>query len=185
MVLVVCSGLAFGVIAMTGVVAAVVFPAMRELDPTLAGYERYDGPHWSLAAGVIAEQIFNVGFLVTGIVLSLSLAAVVGLVLLRRVGGVPIVRLGLVLVTLGLFLTHVGWLQPRMDGAAGEYRRAAAAGENEAAASAKGEFDAMHPVASKLVAASALASLALFVVSAWAASAGRRAPEGARPSGAE
>ena len=172
--LVVCSGVAFGVTAMTGLVAAVVFPAMRELDPTLGGYAGYDGPHWSLVAGVIAEKVFHVGFVVTGVMLGLSLAAVLGLVVLRRVSGVPIVRLGLVVVTLGLYLTHVGWLQPRMDRAARTYREAASTQQNEVAAAMKSEFDDMHPIASKLIGALALSSFALFTVSAWTASAGRQ-----------
>ncbi len=172
--LVVCSGIAFGVTAMTGVVAAVIFPAMREIDPTLGGYAGYDGPHWSLAAGVIAEKMFHVGFVVTGVMLGLSLTAVLGLVFLRRIGGMPIVRLGLVVVTLGLFLTHVGWLQPRMDRVSRTYREAARTQQHEVAAAMKVEFDDMHPLASKLVGASALSALALFMVSAWAASAGRK-----------
>lgn len=171
--LVVGSGVAFGVTAMTGVVAAVVFPTMRDLDPTLGGYAGYDGPHWSLAAGVIAEKMFHVGFIVTGLMLGLSLVAVLGLVFLRRMSGVPIVRLGLVVVTLGLFLTHVGWLQPRMDRVSAAYREAASTQQHEVAAEMKAKFDSMHPVASRLVGASALSSLALFLVSAWAASAGR------------
>lgn len=169
-VLVVGSGVAFGVVAMTGVVAAVVFPTVRDLDPTLPGYAGYGGTHWSLAAGVVAERVFRIGFVLTGVALGAALLAVVGLSVRRR--PLPIFRIGLCIVTVGLFLTHVAWLQPRMDDAATNYREAAGAGDDPTAIEAKSRFDALHPTASRLIGATALASLALFAVSAWQASAG-------------
>ena len=172
-VLVVCSGIVFGVLAMTAVVAAVTFPRMKSLDPTLVGYASYDGAHWSLAAGWIAEGVFDIGFLVAGVALAGCIAAVLGLTFVRGRTGMPIVRLGLTLVVAALFCTHVGWLQRRMDVAATEYRDAAARGENPAAAEAKARFDAMHPTASRLISAATLAGLVLFGVSAWQAGARR------------
>ncbi|MDQ7014544.1 MAG: hypothetical protein Q9O74_11700 [Planctomycetota bacterium] len=172
-VLVVCAGIAFGVVAMTGVVAAVVFPTTRDLDPTLPDYAAYSGPHWSLAAGILAERVFQVGFLVIGVALAGALISVVLLAIGRRGGGgFPAVRVGLTLLTLGIFFAHVGWLQPRMDDAAGAYRAAALVGDNDAAGEAKARFDSMHPTASRLIGATTFAAFALFVVSAWAASGG-------------
>ena len=172
--LVICSGVVFGVLGMTAVVAAITFPRMKSMDPTLPGYGQYDGPHWSLAAGWIAEGVFDIGFVVAGIAIALCIIAVGGLVALRRVSGVPIVRLGLVVVLTALFCTHVGWLQRRMDQAAEEYRSAAASGDNETAAEAKAQFDQLHPTAADLIGAATFAGLALFAVAAWQAGAPRR-----------
>lgn len=167
--LVVCAGVAFGVVAMTGVVAAVVFPTVRDLGPVLPDHASYTGPHWSLVAGVVAEGVFRIGFVVVGVALFGALVGVLVLAVRRGARRLPVVRLGLVLVTLGLFLTHAGWLQPRMNEAASEYRDAAVAGDNNRATEAKSRFDSMHPTASRLIGATTIAALLLFVCSAWAA----------------
>lgn len=181
-VLVVCSGVAFGVLGMTAVVAGVTFPRMKSLDPTLPGYERYDGPHWSLAAGWIAEAVFDVGFLITGLMVAGCILAVGALTVARPGGRTPVVRLALTVVLAGLFCTHVGWLQRRMDRAAADYRDAAYQGENGAAAEAKASFDAMHPKASKLIGAATLSAFGLFAAAAWQA--GSRGAPGATRAGA-
>lgn len=176
-VLVVCSGIVFGVLGMTAVVAAVTFPRMKAMDPVLPAYSGYDGPHWSLAAGWVAEGVFDIGFLIAGLAVAGCVGSVLGLVFARGRWGVPIVRLGLTLVVTALFCTHVGWLQRRMDDAASEYRDAARQGDNQAAHEAKARFDAMHPMASNLISGTTLAALLLFGVSAWQA--------GARPEGGD
>lgn len=168
------SGIAFGATAMTGVVAAVVFPTMRSLDPSLPGYAAYSGAHWSLAAGIVAERVFEIGLIVSGVSLVVCLVAIAGVAFTRRAGGWPVVRLALLLITLGIFLTHAAWLAPRMDAAAESYRTAAVAGFAEDAAAAKSQFDGLHPIASKLIGGVTVSSLALFIASAWASSARRR-----------
>ncbi|MFG0259132.1 MAG: hypothetical protein ACF8LK_02175 [Phycisphaerales bacterium JB041] len=175
--LVVCAGVAFGVVAMTGVVAAVVFPTVRDLGPVLPDHATYTGPHWSLVAGVVAEGVFRIGFVVVGAALGGALLSVIALAVQRGERRLPVVRLALLVVTLGLFLTHAAWLQPRMDRAATEYRDAAGLGDNAAASEAKARFDAMHPTASKLIGATTIAAPLLFVGSAWAAT-----QSGASPS---
>lgn len=167
--LVVCAGVTFGVVAMTGVVAAVVFPTMRDLGPTLPEYASYTGPHWPLAAGVIAEKIFQIGFIVVGVALAGAVLALLTAIARNLGRRFPICRAGLLVVTLGLYLTHMGWLQPRMNAAANEYRQAAREGDKDTAAEAKSQFDALHPTASKLVGATTLAALGLFVCAAWSA----------------
>ncbi|HZW10382.1 MAG TPA: hypothetical protein VFF69_10805 [Phycisphaerales bacterium] len=169
--LTVCSGIGFGVTAMTGVVAAVVFPTMKELGPSLPAYAAHGGPHWSLAAGMVAERVFNIGFAVTGAALLGAMASVLVLAFTRGRREWPVARLALLFVTTGIFLTHFAWLQPRMDSAAAAYRKAAAAGRADEAAEAKGQFDDMHPIASKLIGGVALSSLALFVASSWTSAA--------------
>jgi uncharacterized membrane protein len=176
--LTVFSGIVFGITAMTGVVAAVVFPTMRTLGPSLPEYAAYGGPHWSLAAGVVAEKVFVVGFAAAGVALVLALVSGAGVAFTRGRRGWPVARLALLLLTAGIFLTHVAWLRPRMDAAAEEYRVAAAAGRAEGAAEAKSHFDGMHPIASKLIGAVTLSSLALFVASAWSSSASGRGRSG-------
>ena len=167
--LIVCAGISFGVMSMTGVVAAVVFPTVRDLGPVLPDHASYTGPHWSLVAGVVAEGVFRIGMVVVGVALFGALLGVLLLAFRRGEQRLPVVRLGLTAVTIGLFLTHAAWLQPRMNAAAAEYRDAASTGNNALAGEAKSRFDSMHPTASRLIGATTVASLLLFVCSAWTA----------------
>ena len=48
----------FGAVGMSGVVAAVVFPAMGKMQPTLGAYPGYEGDHALLAGGLIAGKVF-------------------------------------------------------------------------------------------------------------------------------
>jgi len=180
--LIVGSGSAFAVVAMTGVVAAVVFPTVRDLGPVLPDHAAYTGPHWSLVAGVVAERVFRIGMLIIGFALAGASLGVLGLTIRSPQRRLPIARAGLLIATVGLFLAHAGWLQPRMNRAADAYRAAARVGDNQAAGDAKAEFDAMHPTASRLIGATTIAAFGLFVCAAWAAAQGpaTRAPRADR-----
>lgn len=170
--LTVSSGFAFGVLAMTGLFAALIFPTVRDLDPSLPAYVAYDGPHWSLAAGVVAERVFRVGLPVAGIAVLLALLAALVLTARRDTDRFPVARLGLSVVCVALLAAQALWLQPRMNTAAEAYRDAAISGDNTTAQRAKAEFDAMHPTASRLLGSGAIASMALFLCSAWSGSRG-------------
>ena len=47
-----------GLIAMTGVAAAVLFPAAKRLDPVVEAFAGYPGEHWRIVAGQPANQLF-------------------------------------------------------------------------------------------------------------------------------
>ena len=69
-----------GAVAMSGVVAAIVFPLMRELEPTLGAYPNYEGDHALLAAGRVASKVFFAVDTIQFVCASLALATVVVLV---------------------------------------------------------------------------------------------------------
>ncbi|MEM1423981.1 MAG: hypothetical protein AAGH64_08245 [Planctomycetota bacterium] len=48
-----------GMLVFVGVAAALTFPLMKRLDPTLAGFEEYSGEHWRLAAGSVMNPLFE------------------------------------------------------------------------------------------------------------------------------
>lgn len=183
-VLVIGAGVACSVLAMVAVVAAVVFPMMKSLNPAIPDYAAYNGPHWMLLGGFVAARMFEIGFVIAGVSLSLCLASVLGLTFMRGSARIPIARLALVLLTLGFFLVHVGWLQPRMADALETFRQAAQNGALETAAEARSHFDGMHPTASRLLSATTISSLVLFIVSAWTASSRREVGPGEGGGGA-
>ncbi len=172
-ILVLFSGVAFGVLAMTGLVAGVLFPTMHSLNPSLPAYSQYTGAHWSLAAGVIAERIFDIGFVVVAIAIALCWSAVIVLMLCTKyLGRLPMLRATVLLVTTIVFLFQIGFVGPQMRASGIEYRQAALAGDHATAAKAKARFDSLHPVATNLIISSTMGMLALFVYSSWAATRG-------------
>lgn len=154
-----------GALVLTAVAAFIVFPEMRRLDPSLPGYERYTGEHWSIAGGHIAGPLIDACTLVQSIAAALA-AATLGLALRAqaRVSGrgerrrtwtfvraaviaVPILSLGYQALVLG----------PPMDRDLRLYWDAARAGENQAAAAHKAAFYENHTAGSALFAVNALA----------------------------
>ncbi len=165
-------GLWLGTLIMTGVAAAVLFPAVRALDPRLPAYSEYTGDHWSLLAGKVAAILFFVcdsvqfaGALVAGLTLCI---AILGF-------GLPMTRLttaargGLLIVLIGILSFQFFVLAPRMNRNLVAYWDAAQRGDNEAAGALKAAFDADHPLARNLLAVDTLAVLALLVVGVWSA----------------
>ncbi|MBL8747250.1 MAG: hypothetical protein JNK58_12955 [Phycisphaerae bacterium] len=154
-------GLWIGTLVMAGLTAAIAFPTMKRLDPSLPGFPAAAaGDHWSIAAGHIANPVLTVG------VCTQAVLAVLAIVTLFRAAGArgwqtyarrACVVLASVLAML-LFALVVGKMRP----AIAEYWHAAQAGDAAAARERKAHFDAMHPSSSRLMGATvALASVAL------------------------
>lgn len=183
-------GLWLGVLVMTGVAAAVLFPTIKALDPRLPEYAAFTGAHWSLAAGKVAATLFFVcdavqfaGALIAGVTLGLS----------TLLFGLPArnlataCRSGFIVVIVGVLSYQFIILAPEMNRNLAAYWAAARSGDNAAAAGFKAAFDAKHPLARNLLAADAVLVLASLVLGAWSASGAARertaatgAPEGER-----
>lgn len=177
---VVALALWLGSVVSAGLGAAIIFPTMRGLDPRLPGYGGYTGEHWMLAAGKIAARIFaatDVAQVVAALVAAVSAVGLVrsGWVRARSVAGGGWV-LGLV-GAVGVLAYSTGVLRRRMDANLLEYWAAALAGENEAAEAARLAFGAEHPLASNLMAGTALLVLAALVCGVLAAGNGKRGAE--------
>jgi hypothetical protein len=151
-----------GAAVMSGVVAAIVFPAMRELRPTLGLFEGFGGDHANLAAGWIAARVFAAADIGQFAGTVLALATVLGLVTIGRVprtkGTGARVVLVCVVVTLVSYKLFV--LGPRMDANLRAYWAAAQQGQTDRAESFRAAFAADHPGASRTIGATAIAALA-------------------------
>lgn len=164
-----------GAVGMSAAVAAVVFPAMRELDPTLPGYAAFDGSHADLAAGFVQNRVFLLADVVQFGGASLGLATLLAMLVW---GALPMksllngVRLTIFCLALTLLSYWIFLLAPRMQTDLDAYWNAAAAGDTTAAQTAKASFDKDHPTASRLlggIGLSVAASLVLTSLSATAA----------------
>jgi|GEM_PF-569788 len=165
-------GLWLGTVVMSSAAAAVIFPTLKRLDAHLPAYEAYDGPHWLLAAGMVAERVFLIGDLVQfpcAIVAVVTLAVLIGVF---RAGG-P--RVSLALRVLGLTVAVAALaaqlliVSQAMNRSITAYRAAALAGDTEAALRHQAAFNDLHPIASNLMATVMVSVLVALAAGAWGA----------------
>ncbi len=163
-----------------GVAAAVAFPTMKGLDPTLGAYPDYTGEHWVLAAGRVAARVFLIAditqfvcaFLAVG---GFVLAAVAG----DRVRSwLKFFRAGALGVAFLLVSYHLLIQGPRMDRDLRAYWDAAASGDNATARVHQDAFAARHGGASRIMGATFVATMLTLGLGAWSLAGGRN--EGTR-----
>ncbi|MEO0511780.1 MAG: hypothetical protein AAF108_02655 [Planctomycetota bacterium] len=167
---VVSAALWAGVVLMASATAAVSFPTMKELGPTLATFAPFDGEHWPIAAGKVANRVFMIAD-AAQLVLAVAAVGTGGYLAFReRLGGrvLGIVRLVLFGLGLGLLGFQIFFLRPKMDVDLEAYWRAAAEGQAQAAETARAAFNARHPTASNLMAGTAAAAFGIAATGAWA-----------------
>lgn len=164
----VCLALACGVVIATGVAAAVAFPTMRDLDPTLADLASVDD-HWMIAAGSVMARVFVVTAVIAGGAIAVSVVAFLMHFLRekRRGLGATAVRLLTLAALVAVFTHYSASLLPDMNNTFNDFVSAAREGDGDRAAALRAEFDAHHPVASRELSAIAALSLVAALLSAW------------------
>lgn len=166
-------GLWFGVLMMTGAAAAMTFPIIKSLTPTLPGFSAFPndaGQHSVILAGHLVSRFFLVSDAVQFACASVCIATLGFLIARRRasgaaaslVGRTALMGLAVVLVCYELFI-----LAPTMATNMQRYWSSAKAGELAAAAQAKAAFDADHPVATTILASTAGVVALLLLLAAW------------------
>jgi len=146
---------------MSAIAAALLFPAMRALNPSLPEYQSVAADqHWLIAAGQPQQEIFKVVNVITIACMAMCLAGTV--VRLRR-QALPRALGALIAVTLLLGIVRSAYVMPHMFADAGRYWSAARAGDMATAAPLRERFDRWHTPASRLLSAEAIAALATFV----------------------
>ncbi len=160
-------GLWFGALIMTAAAAAVIFPTLKALNPSLPAYASYGGEHWMLAAGRVANTIFFISDVVQFICSSLAIGTLlVSVVFLKtpwrnRLTAMRAVLLG---TALCLLCYHLFILGPRMSVNLERYWTLAAQGQQQQADEFRAAFSADHPSASRVLGAIAgVAGLGLFL----------------------
>lgn len=141
-------GLWLGMLLAVGAAAAVAFPTMKHLNPTLADFAAV-GDHWSIAAGSIFQPIFAIamkaflGF--AFVAMLLTFASVRGMKTPQR-----LLTFVAVVVTLGVSGAGV-YIEHKMSSNWRQFTAAARAGDAATAMPHRVEFERMHPVASGLL----------------------------------
>jgi hypothetical protein len=141
---------------MSGLVAALTFPALKRLAPTLPGFLTPPEDHWRIAAGHVAFRVFSVSgwfqlACLAGAAGALAIAA-------RRALRENFIH-WFVLCLIALVVGYNGAiLMPRMTDNLHRYWNASKSGSIEQASTAQQAFDADHPRSTRL-----LVSLSLLV----------------------
>lgn len=136
--------LLIGVVVMSGIFAAVLFPTMKRMDPVLPEFATYTGEHWRVAAGRIASLIFLISSWMQGGLLAASLAALLPSSLRARHSRV---RLAVIAVTTLLLLVVIGTIFLPLQHMLHEYWNFAKQGDMERASMIQKRFDALHKFA--------------------------------------
>ncbi len=170
-----------GSVAMSGVVAAIVFPLMRTLEPTLGAYPDYEGDHALLAAGRVASRVF---FTVDAIQFVCASIALATLALLVATGYslntlARVMRVLLLCMTLALLSYHIFFFMPALTQMLNGYWDFAAIGNTEQADVFKNRFLESHSSASRILGVLTLMVLINIALAAWTLTAPERREAGA------
>lgn len=168
-------GLWAGTLGMAGASAAIIFPMMRELDPTLTPYALYTEPHWRLAAGHVAASLFFVADIIQLFCAALACLSLV-LMVLFKCAAWPDRAMAARFIVITLLLALLSYrffiLAPRMDQSLAEYRAAARLGDIATATTHANAFNDDHPAASNVMSATFVLVLTGLILGAWHASSG-------------
>jgi hypothetical protein len=158
-----------GAIVMTGVAAAVIFPTMHKLNPSLPEFALYPGEHWLIAAGKVAFRILAASDIVKVVCAVLVVVTLAAETWPRsRRGAMMATRWAGLFVLLGLLDYNLATLQPRMTRNLEAYWTSALAGNSEQASKYRAAFDEDHPAATRTMGAMAGALVLNIVVAGWA-----------------
>lgn len=163
------AGIWIGGVGMVGTLAAIAFPTMKKLNPTVPEYAAV-GDHWKIAAGSVANKMFVVADSVS-LVCCLLCFATLGLSLFVRVKRGPqyarsalwMFRSLAMTVAAGCLAYQLFILAPRMAENIHIFWDAARAGDVPTATAAQAAFDADHPTASNVIFVMFASAMALLV----------------------
>lgn len=164
------AGICTGALLMTGVTAAILFPAVKKLDPELPGFAAYDGEHWRIVGGHIGDPMFFSVDVVQFVALLLTFGTLTAIAFSRHESTR---RLSFAVRSLALLVAFVTFcwrffiVTPPMNVALKAYWKAAAAGDNDAAAAHQGVFDAGHGSSSTLMQITLVAMLVATFAGIW------------------
>jgi len=165
-----------GSVAMSGVVAAIVFPLMRKLEPTLGAYPSYDGDHALLAGGRVASSVFlavdTIQFVCAGLALLTLIVAIASGYAIDTIG--RLLRICVLCATLALLSYHLFIFMPEQMQSLRGYWDMAAIGETAQADVFKDKFLASHDASSRLLGSLTIAVLVNLILAAWTLTAGAK-----------
>lgn len=156
---------------MTAVAAAILFPTVRDLDPSLPAYAAYTEPHWLIAAGHVGNKMFLASDVIqyacaAGAVVCLVFGLFLGS--FRGARRFTILRLFPLCVAMLILVYQAALFRPAMNSDLAEYWQAAEQGDISTAQAARGRFDDAHKPAQRLLGATTICVFVAFLAGAAA-----------------
>ncbi len=164
-------GLWLGVLSSAAAFAAAVFPIMRELEPRLSGYAAYQGEHWRIAGGTVAQRIFLITDVVQFACAVLSvctLGCLIALFGLPRTRPATIIRACSLGIALACAAGTIIIVAPQLNAALRGFWAAARAGDSAAVTLHRSAVDSLHPIASRLMGGTIAFVAVAFLSGLWA-----------------
>ncbi len=158
-----------GAVAMSGIVAAIVFPLMRQLEPTLGAYPSYEGDHALLSAGRVASKVFFTVDTIQFVCASITLACmIVMLITGYKINTIArFFRILVLSMTLAILSYHLFLFMPNLTMTLQGYWEFAAQGESARADQFKDRFLESHSAASRLLGTLTIAVLINIILAGW------------------
>lgn len=153
-----------------GGAAAVLFPTMKRLAPTLAEFGAFPDEHWKIAAGLVGVRLFVLADVVQ---LGAACASIFTLIVTRLAGSggasrlTTLVRLVTLASALLLAAYQIMVLGPRMQSNLNAFYAAARSGQVETARAYRDAFDADHPASTRVLGGTLLAVVGALSATAW------------------
>jgi hypothetical protein len=165
-----------GAVAMSGVVAAIVFPLMREVEPTLGAYADYGGDHSVLAGGLVASRVFFAVDFIQFVCGSLALLTI-AIMMASGYSLNTVARVFRVIVlctTLALLSYHLVIFMPKLQQILSAYWSLAQMGDTAQADAFKDRFLASHAAASRILGTLTIAVLINLILAGWTLTASKK-----------
>lgn len=153
-------GVWLGALLAVGAGAAIAFPTMKRLDPSLPGFDGVD-EHWKLAAGSIFQPMF-IGALVVAIGAGV-LASVLTILCVRHTSRARRLTLNILVLTATLSAAASLVVARGMRSDWLTFLDAVRAGDRAAASTARQAFDRRHPLSSNLLKSQAVIVLVTLI----------------------
>ncbi|MFG0275707.1 MAG: hypothetical protein ACF8QF_11680 [Phycisphaerales bacterium] len=165
-------GVWLGALVMTGATAAIAFPTMRDLDPSLPAFAAYPEDHCTIAAGMVMARVFFVCDtvqLVGAMVASVTLIGLFATGAVSRRRAAHVIRAAILAALAVSLLQYLIFPAREMAQHLDAFWTAARAGDIATADAERAAFDRLHPGASLRLSLHAIGIVAALVVGCWAA----------------
>lgn len=168
-------GLWLGFVLASGTFAAILFPTMRQSQPTLPDFSAWPGEHWIIAAGRVGNRVFfavDIAQFTFAMLSGFTFVALIAFLGLPRTRPATLIRATALGVAMACAASQVIIVGPKMNSLMTRFWAAASEGQITAAEMFKSEFDRTHPIGSGLLYGSCISVFIALIAGLWSVTRG-------------
>lgn len=166
-------GIWLGFVLASGTAAAILFPTIKSLNPSLPGFQTYPRDHWLIAGGHVGQKIFmavDIAQFTFALLAGLTFAALIGFLGLPKKRPATIIRACGLGFALAFAAGQVIILGPRMHHLMRNFWAAAQEGNITSADLFRAQFEQSHPIGSALLYGSCISVFVTLIAGLWSVS---------------